>query len=96
MNSKSGKISIYRNNLVVGKLRILNLRKDNNNTFFSYVYGDFCLKYILALDISSDSSSQSAENKKSSNGKVENLFLQALHNQKKKRNSIHSKAHPSP
>ena len=87
-NSKSRKISIYRNNLVVGKLKILELKKDNNNTFFSYVYGDFCIKYMLALDLSSEEQEQEQLSKRMGKGNTQSHFLQAMNNAKGERSRI--------
>ena len=51
-NNVNQDIDIYKNNLIVGKLKITNVTKDDNANFFSYVYADFCLKTILAVDLS--------------------------------------------
>jgi hypothetical protein len=83
-NSKSRKISIYRNNLVVGKLKILELKKDKNNTFFSYIYGDFCIKYMLALDLSTEKLNQAQVDKLMGKGNSQSHFLQAMNNSRKK------------
>lgn len=66
--------------MVVGKLKILELKKDNNNTFFSYVYGDFCIKYMLALDLSSEEHAQAQLHKRTGKGNSQNHFLQAMNN----------------
>ena len=65
---------------MVGKLKILELKKDNNNTFFSYVNGDFCIKYMLALDLSTEQLNQAQVDKLMGKGNSQNHFLQAMNN----------------
>lgn len=48
-NNNNGKISIFRNTFVVGKLRAT-LRKDDNNNFLNYIYDGYSLKLIVAID----------------------------------------------
>jgi len=52
MNNKEKDIDIFKNNLPVGKLRVCELTKDENVNFFSYIYADYCLKTVFALDLS--------------------------------------------
>ena len=55
----------------------MELKKDNNNTFFSYIYGDFCIKYMLALDLSGEPA-EVLRAQQMGTGNAQNLFLQAL------------------
>jgi len=50
-NSKQA-ISFHRNNIVIGKLRIVELIRDKQDTFLNYIYPGFCLKTIMAVDFS--------------------------------------------
>ena len=53
-NNNGKKFSVYRNNLVVGKLRVV-LTKDDHNNFLNYISDGFCLKLIIGMDFCEDS-----------------------------------------
>ena len=45
-------IDIYKNNFIIGKMRVMNFERNDNLNFFSYIYSDYSLKTVLALDLS--------------------------------------------
>ena len=49
--SKKG-INIYRNKGVVGKMKIQNVERANKKTFLKYIYSEYCLKLMIAIDFS--------------------------------------------
>ena len=50
-NASNKKINIYKNNLIVGKLKIIESIKEKKNTFLNYIYEGYCLKTITAIDM---------------------------------------------
>ena len=70
----------------MGKLKILDLKKDKNNTFFSYINGDYCIKYMLALDLSSKEQEQEQLSKRMGKGNTQSHFLQAMNKVKGQKN----------
>lgn len=51
-NSRNKSISFHKNNIPIGKLKILELVRDKQDTFLNYIYPGFCLKTIMAVDFS--------------------------------------------
>lgn len=52
-NGSNKKINIYKNNLIVGKLKIIEKIREKKNTFLNYIYEGYCLKIITAIDMTS-------------------------------------------
>ena len=52
-NASNKKINIYKNNLIVGKLKIIEKIREKKNTFLNYIYEGYCLKVITAVDMTS-------------------------------------------
>jgi hypothetical protein len=51
-NHSNSLIPISRNKVVVGKMNILGVKKVNKKTFLKYIYSDYCLKLMIAIDFS--------------------------------------------
>lgn len=51
-NAKNNCVDVFKNNLVVGKMKIASVDKDNNESFFNYIYAGYTIKTIFALDLS--------------------------------------------
>lgn len=56
LNSSNKKINVYKDNLIVGKLKVIEKIKENKNTFLNYIYEGFSLKIIYAVDMTLKSS----------------------------------------
>jgi hypothetical protein len=50
-NNSNKRLNIYRNNLVIGKLKIIDLIREKKNTFLNYIYDGYSLKLIVATDL---------------------------------------------
>jgi len=52
INNKSNKVPVLKNKIPVGKLVIADIKRDEKANFFNYIYDDYHLKTIFALDLS--------------------------------------------
>ena len=60
-NNVNRSINIYKNNQIVGRLKIIQLVKDKTRTFLNYIYPGFCLKTMLALDFTMTKAKKESE-----------------------------------
>ena len=51
-NAKGNFIEVFKNNLVVGKMKISSVDRDNNDSFFNYIYAGYTVKTVFGLDLS--------------------------------------------
>ena len=76
-NNNNKKISIFRNNLVVGKLRAT-LTKDDHNNFLNYISDGYCLKLIVGVDYCVKTRQTEYDNYDTHTRKIMNLYKKAL------------------
>lgn len=53
-NFQDAPIDIYKNNLIVGQMVVVNILKETQANFISYLYKGYKIKTIMALDFSND------------------------------------------